>query len=246
MSTDLEHSTEYQLVALDRPQLEAAQAQMIDWANARRDQVDVDLDVEGTAMDLAAKHGFTTSPFERRMNLLARQRTFYEKILAALKAGYAIIPNFQMNVFAIRTKAKAPRGRVEEGNWQTNRFTQRAQLLPQGHGTYVSPLPDVVTDSHKEKDAAGKEVTKWQQWPDSEFNEVEFPIALAKPVLMSRVGEAMALKVFDEIGVAVDTWDRNRGQGHGDPVLLGRLLNPRTNRPSVSFFLGWYFDPSKL
>lgn len=190
------------------------------------------------------KHGFTTSPFERRLNVLGRQRTFYEKILAALKAGYAIIPNFQMNVFAIRTKAKAPRSESRAG--QYNQFPQRAQLLTQGEGAYVSPQPLVVTTKTKDKDGQGRDVERYFQSPDDEFQDVEFPIALAKPQLMSRVGEAMAAKLFDEVGVAVDTWNRNRGGGHGDPVLLGRLLNPRTNRPSVSFFLGWYFDPSKL
>lgn len=247
-ATDLEHSTAYQLVALDRPQLEAAQAKMIEWAKARRDQVDVDWDVENTSLDLAMQHGWLTAPFERRLSKLARQRTFYAKILQALEAGYAIVPNFQMNVFAVRTRWKAPRGSVRSGRYnRPETFAQGAELLEAGDGRYVNPIPDLVTDSYTEKDDKRQTVTKYQQWPGDEFNDVEFPIALAKPQLMTRVGEAMAIKLFDEIGVAVDTWDRSRsGAGRGDPILLGRLLNPRTNRPSVSFFLGWYFDPSKL
>jgi hypothetical protein len=97
------------LVALDRPQLEAAHAKMIAWAKARIEKVDVDLQVEEGARDAAIEHKFVAAPFDRRIKALARSRTFYEKILAAVEAGFVIVPNFAMNVFAIRTKAAKPR-----------------------------------------------------------------------------------------------------------------------------------------
>jgi hypothetical protein len=62
---------------------------------------------------------------------------------------------------------------------------------------------------------------------------------------MQRTAQAMALKVFDEIGVATDTV-RGRSGTRGDPVLIGRILNPNPNKPALSVFLGWYFDPSVL
>lgn len=233
----------YKLVALDRPQLEAAHAKMIDWAKARRDRVDVDLDVEGTALEVAVKNGWLTAPHERRLNVLAKQRTFYDKIIQALEAGFAIVPNFQMDIFAIRTKARSPRGN-RTTSWRHD-FQQSAQLLPAGEGEYQNPRPTVFQETRKESDGKGgaREITEY--WPDDEFTDVAFPVALAKPALMSRVGEAMALKLFDEIGVAMDAGTRPTFR-RGDPILLGRLVNPRSGRPSLTFFLGWYFDPSRL
>lgn len=224
------------LVALDRPQLEAAHAKMIEWAKARRDKVDVDVDVESTNLDLAAQNGWLTQPFERRLNALARQRTFYDKIVAALEAGYAIVPNFPMDIFAIRTKAKETKGNPQKGSY--NRFIQSAQLLPVGDGRYVDPAPHVITQAETTKNAKGEDVKQNIQWPADEFDEVGFPVALARPELMTRVGHAMASKIFDQVGVVDDR--------SGDPVIVGRILNPRNSRPNISFFLGWHFDPSRL
>lgn len=232
------------LVALDRPQLEAAHAKMIEWAKARRDKVDVDVDVESTNMDVAARNGWVTQPFARRLNALARQRTFYNKILAALEAGYAIVPNFGMNLFAIRTDAKAPRHQQREGRW--GGFTEPSRMLPAGEGRYVNPVPGIVIEKEQGKDAKGNDVVKYEMWTADEFSDLEFPIALAQPELMSRVGQAMALKLFDEIGVAADQGSSIGGGNRGDPIFLGRLLNPRQGRPALTFFIGWYFDPSRL
>jgi hypothetical protein len=242
-SIALQPNESLHLVALDRPQLESAHAQMIAWAKARRDKVDVDVDVESTSLDVAARNGWLTTPFTRRLNALARQRTFYDKIIAALEAGFAIVPNFAMNVFAIRTNAAAPRQETRDGRW--NRFVQPAQLLAVGEGRYVNPEPLIVTDEQKRTNGQGNEVSTFSQWPHDEFEDVEFPLVLARPELMTSVGEAMARKLFDEIGVAVDAPGRASG-GRGDPILLGRLLNPRRSAPALTFFLGWYFDPSRL
>lgn len=228
--------TPLHLVALDTLQLQGAHTQMLAFVRARRDKIDVDIDVESAALDAAARSGFTTAPFERRINALAKQSIFYEKIQAGVEAGYVIVPNFDMDVFAIRTTAKSPRQTIRTGRW--NRFVEPAKLLEPGDGSYVNPMPRIVT--HESPDADGK--VHPTQRPDDEFLELEFPIALARPEIITRAGEAMARKLFDEIGFAQDSTARR----NGDPILLGRLLNPRKNRPAVTFFLGWYFDPSVL
>jgi hypothetical protein len=231
------------LVALDRPQLEEAHAKMIAWAKARLEKVEVDADVEGTAMDLASRNGWATAAFSRRLNVIARQRVFYTKILAAVEAGFAIVPNFAMNVFAIRTKATAPRS--DESTWRSSRFAQSAQQLPQGEGEYRNPLPVVFQRTDEKPDGKGGQKTEIVYFPEEFRDDVEFPIALARPELMTRTGQAMAMKLFDEIGVAVDAGS-TVGGGRGDPIIIGRLLNPRKNAPALSFFIGWYFDPSRL
>jgi hypothetical protein len=231
------------LVALDRPQLEAAHSKMIEWAKARLETIDVDADVETTNLDIAQKNGWLTTPFERRLNVINRQRTFYTKILTALEAGFAIVPNFAMNIFAIRTDAKTPRGTATTRTWA--RFVQSAKLLPAGEGKYLSPLPTVQRETNSVPDGKGGTTSETLAWPD-EFTDVEFPIMMARPELMTRAGEAMAKKIFDEIGIAADAGVAIGGATRADPIILGRIRNPRQGRPALTFFIGWYFDPSRL
>jgi hypothetical protein len=231
------------LVALDRPQLEDAHAKMTAWVVARIDRIDHELDVEGAALDAAARSGFATSPFERRLNQLARQRTFFEKIRVAVEAGYAIVPNFPMTIFAIRTKAKTLKGAHTTSAW--NRQEQSAQLLGQGDGEYRSPLPVIDSYTNSEPDGKGgtKQVTNY--YPSEWADEIEFPLALARPEIMDKTRAAMTMKLFDEIGVADDRSGQASG-GRGDPVIIGRIRNPRRGGPALSFFIAWYFDPSHL
>jgi hypothetical protein len=139
-------------------------------------------------------------------------------------------------VFAIRTSARRPRGGVVESTW--NRFVQEAQLLPVGEGEYVNPNPIVYQQQHERPNAKGEKVTVTTRWP-TEYRDITFPVAIARPEILTQAGQAMALKVFDEVGVAVNT---RRWSGKSDPILLGHLRNPVRGRPGVTCFLGWYFD----
>lgn len=229
----------HHLVALNQPQLQAAHAQMLGYIRQMIAETRSESVGERANLATAREQGWATAPFERRVRTLGRSLLFYEKLEAALEAGFVLVPNFQMDVFAIRTDAINPRGTVQPGRW--NRFVQNAQLLPPGEGRYVGPLPAVEEDvSEVFQGETRKEVVR--QWP-SEFLEVAFPLALARPEIVTRAGEVMAMKLFDEIGLA-----RNADQGgaRGDPILLGHLRNPRRMRQGATFFLGWYFDPRVL
>lgn len=232
-----------QLVAMNRLDLEAAHAKMTEWTRARLDKVAVDLDVEITNQRIAAENNWLTAPFDRRIATLKRQAIFYEKIIAALDAGFAIVPNFGMNLFAIRTASGVPRGGASANRWE--RFVQPAQLLRVGEGEYRNPEPEVYQRQIQKPDGKGGTTPDREYFPN-EFTDLEFPLALAQPALMTSVGKAMALKLFDEIGVAADLGSRIGGGTRGDPIFLGRLLNPRKGRPALTFFIGWYFDPSRL
>jgi hypothetical protein len=239
-AVEIQHPTGYQLVATDQAQMQAAHGHMIDWARAKQLECDRELSEERANLSIAEDRKWATAAFKRRISMLEKRRVFYEKIEIALNAGYVIVPNFEMDIFAIRTVAYTPRGGVRSGSF--NNFDQEAQRLPAGEGEYRNPKPVVLEEREKVKDEKG-ERTLVTQWP-SEFQDVDFPIALAKPVLMSRTAEAMAAKVFDEVGVARDTqW---RGSRRGDPIILGRIRNPRPNRPDMTFFVGWFFDPTNV
>jgi hypothetical protein len=235
-------STGFELIATDRPQLEAAHARMIEWAQQQIARCRAEQKEEKDAFTIAKAQGWAHERFRRRVAAFDQRITFYEKIEQALRAGYVIVPNLQMTVFAIRTEAKTPRGNARSGRYNT--FTQSPQLLAAGDGRYVDPNPFVHTEESTRLAEKGGVVTEITQWPTGLDDEIPFPIALAKPELMERTAEAMGRLLFDEIGVAEDTW--NGGTGKPDPIILGRLRNPRRNAPAISFFIGWYFDPSRL
>jgi hypothetical protein len=237
----------YQLVAVDQGQLNAAHQKMIAWASERQATCAADLAEREEALRIAERRQWDTSALKRRISELQKRHTFYAKIEAALRAGYAIVPNFEMDVFAIRTTRRVPPGGwTPVGSWENREFRQEPMLLPAGEGEYKNPLPDTQRTIEQSKDEKGNAVQKHYQMP-TEFTDIEFPIALAKPVLMEATQHAMALQVFDEIGVAVDSGrERWRGNRRGDPIILGRIRNPRKNHPDISLFLGWYFDPSNL
>ena len=82
------------------------------------------------------------------------------------------------------------------------------------------------------------------------FEDVEFPLDLAKPELMRITSEAMALKLFDEIGVLRVQRD-DTAVAKGDPVILGRIIHPvgrdyNSARTRLTFFIGWYVDTRDL
>jgi hypothetical protein len=49
-------------------------------------------------------------------------------------------------------------------------------------------------------------------------------------------------RIFDEMGIVVD----QRKMRNGDPIIVGRILNPRRNRPDLSFFVCWALDSSVI
>lgn len=231
----------YHLVAQNQEQLAAAHGGMLAWARNAQDLVEGEIEGEQANLEAAIAANFKTAPFENRINRLARRKIFYHKLEEALLAGFVLVPNFPMNTFAVRTKAKHPHGRQRDGLGHGH---QQPQLADVGEGEYRNPVPLLET-STETRAKLGDPTKTYEQvvsWPSDWQEEIDFPLAIARPELMQRTASTMAKKLFDEIGVAVDSnWSTR-----GDPILLGRIRNPRPGRPSVTFFLGWYFDPSRL
>lgn len=244
----------YHALATDEAGLRTAQLKMVTWANTQIHACEHELHEEETALGVAKKNGWATKRYQTNANMLRRRVEFYEKLLNALEAGFVIVPNFEMDVFAIRVpdESKPPWQRLLVESWRQKpspsdreAFRVAPSRLESGEGKYVNPIPTVWRASFN-KTADGKEVQHYFQ-SASEWSAINFPAALARPVLMERVSAAMMPSVFDEIGVAVDSRRETTGSMRkGDPILLGRVRNPRPNRADVTFFLGWYFDPSEI
>jgi hypothetical protein len=232
----------HDFVALSPAEMTTAHDGMRRWAESKVREMKAEVKEFQEEAAIARENKWRSGGFERHAKIAQSRLRFYQKIIDALNAGYIVVPNFAMTAFAIRTAAEAPRGGNETYTWSVPRFEQQAQPLPSGEGRYVNPVPSKETwQVQGAPDKEGKPTTHNLASPD-DYVDVVFPLAVAKPQIMAAAGQAMALKVFDEIGMT-DEWHNSR---RGDPIVLGRLLNPRRNSPSVTFFIGWYFDARRI
>ena len=193
------------LIATTPHAMAGAHDQMVDWCRAKIEETEEERRELESAREIAERSNWATGTYKRRLKIAEKRIGFYRKMKAALEAGYYIVPNFIMDAFAIRTDAKRPRGR---SGHRYERFEQHPKLLAQGEGRYVSPFPSrelyaVEVDDQERQRAAPKA-----------FVIPDFPVMLAKPTVMAATKRAMALQLFDEVGVS---WDY---AGAADPMLL--------------------------
>lgn len=190
-----------------------------------------------------AKRGkYQTTRWQRQV-LLARNRViYYEKILAALEAGYYIVPNFpNVDTLVIRTKREQPPGQRLESNWRTPPVPAvKADSLSIGMGHYVNPEPVVSTWTGVKKDSDGKEV-KMYYASASGFADVDFPFSVVRPQILKDFNHALELRLFDEIGVLPA---RRR---KGDPMVIGTIKRREGyTEHEVSFLISWWVDTRDL
>lgn len=170
---------------------------------------------------------------------------YYEKLLAALEAGFFIVPPMDMTVFAIRTDSKKPAHyrKYLQVSAQGN-FEQDKKVLPAGSGDYKNPQPLIRGDYSKDWKDETTGIVKLPFWADA-WESVEFPITMLKPKIMEATDRAMALKIFDEIGVLPQDFRRNP-----DPVIMGRIYEPKrhqTYTPKViTFMIAWHLNTKDL
>lgn len=209
-----------------------AQNQLISWC-AKKIVLCSDECVElAAAHDRAVKMKWKSEPLHR-LHLQAKKRVvYYEKVKAALEAGYYIVPNFPIDMFAIRTKKK-PTG-YSNNYWALHR--QDAQELPIGEGEYKNPFPIRSISSYKDSNNDTHHDNYAEGWDD-----LEFPITMAKPNIMDVSSRAMALKIFDQIGILPSARKKE------DPVIIGQVKLKNGSRTKlVSFMIAWHLDTSMI
>ena len=203
-------------------------------------QCDTESGELGDAAGVAATNGWKFDTLERHSKLAKQRGDFYRKVLAAVEAGYTIVPNFPIDLFAIRVRRTSPHRETSTSYSRDHAIRssreQEPQILEAGEGRYVSPLTSGNVSQYQEQTTQGKEITKYSYSP-TDFQEIAFPIEAARPEVMSAAAEAMALKCFDAIGICPQM--RN-----GDPLIIGQILS-RTrgfSRKTVSFLIAWHLD----
>lgn len=213
------------LYALDPAGVQSEHLRLADWFRAKLAEVETELKDAEALANVAAKTKWNVSAGARAVNASAKRADFYRKCIAAIEAGYLIVPNMPCETLAIRTARRQPGKAIRE---YRSSVTEKAPGLPAGAGEYRSPEPTVETWDVETQNSRGEKVTKWQYQAD-QWRDPVMPVEFVKAEIIREADRAMALKVFDEIGMVRD--------GARDPILLGRILNG-TKRPA-SFFIGW-------
>jgi len=221
------------LVAVTPTDLVPAQQGLLEWIGQRLTAIVAEFSEAEKELEYARSHKWRTSALTANLNKIAKRQTFYEKLKAAVAAGYVIMPALPMNVIAIRTRAKNPRD-TQGPAWSS--FEQLAQALPEGAGEYKNPMPTKDSFTEEEKNHKGETVSKEVYFPVAFEDEFAMPVELCKPTLLERTSTAMALKIFDEIGIVRDDHRYNR---RGDPVVCGTVIDPTRRGRRFAFFIAW-------
>lgn len=246
-NTDLitQHGDNLEVSAFTPHEMLNANQALIAWCEQKIAAVKSEASELLAAFKQAVEKKWKSSTLKRHADLAAKRVTFYEKIKVALEEGFYIVPNFPVDLFAIRTERAFPARKLVIGTYKASgwHFKQPAQLLPAGEGEYkpTDPLVTTSVDTHKEGD---KTVTKYIEQA-TEWGDIEFPVQMAKPKIMEAVSRAMALKIFDQFGLFSQT--------AGDPIIVGEIIDPRSagyqahnNKRRVSFIIAWRLDTKDL
>jgi hypothetical protein len=235
------------LVARNPAEMSASLIHLTDWFTQKVAQCRQEYAELSTARDVAKRSKWNYKALANQAVRAGQRVMFYEKCLAATVAGYTIIPNIPVDVFAIRVNRDTPAQRTVENETASPHYwdgptlrDENCQLLPVGDGSYKSPSQIVETDRY-EKAVDGKTITVRSIWP-TDYMGIEFPIIASIPEVMTTTQLAMTKGIFDEIGVSP------RNVRKGDPLIVGRILMPKVgySQKTVSFLIAWYLDMRTL
>jgi len=249
MSQELVPTTGMELEVSATTPLEMSQAQdsLIAWCERKVASMKHEAAELAENLAIAIKNKWKTDTLRRHSALATKRVTFYEKIKSALEAGYCIVPNFPVTLFAIRTDKTKPAAMftcTEHYGKPHYSKTQEAKLLAAGEGEYQNPDP-VVEEVHTDSVTDERKNTK-QVWTSQAvgWDEIGFPINMAKPKLMLATERAMAEKIFDELGILPDPRPKK------DPMILGRIIDPTPTGygPSrvITFVIAWHLNVRDL
>lgn len=219
------------LVVVARNSSEMAQAQqhLVGWVTWKIECEKALLSEADAKLTKAKDMKQRTTTYANRVMVARGSVSFYEKIKFALEAGYCIVPNFPIELLAIRTTKKQPTLRSH-----TNE--QKAMTLPAGEGRYVDPIPKMSIRTETD----GEE-SKRVRYADH-FREVTFPASLARIEILEDLDRAQQLKIFDAIGILPST------RRKPDPMLVGQISHRRGpySVKTVSFLIAWWIDTTTL
>lgn len=225
---------EQALVALTPAEMVPAQQHLLDWCGRKIATLKVEQKELEEHAHIARANGWKLSALTAALNRTARRITYYENMRVAVGEGFLMVPNMPIDVLAVRVNREKPPETISNSSWGFEATPQAN--LPAGEGRYVDDQVVYRDESHTTM-VNGKEQLV-RRFVADDYDEVDLPFRGVKPVVLDATARAMALKVFDRIGVV-----RNGGR---DPIIVGQLLDPRGNRRMATFFIAWYVNTADL
>lgn len=259
---------ETHIVATDPVEMKAAQDDVRAWAEQKLAVIERDITEANAALNEARKNGWATSALTSARNRAVDDETFYNKILAAVESGYTIIPDFPIQVFAVRQHEQdRPRSITYQGSVSAS-DTGLAQPIesdcpPAGAGEYRNPQPWISSTARENKSPGAQERGEPRYYTSvyrsgGPIGPIIVPPNVARSTIMKSIAGVMKEKVFDQVGVChpviadvataarrVDT----RARRAGDPLVIGQVLRKRVGggpQKCVNFIIAWYLNLDEL
>lgn len=230
------------LVAISPAELVPVQGQIVGWCRAKILALAEELKEHRADLKQAQTMHWKRSGWVKAIGRTKRRMIYYAKLQAALKAGYLIVPNFNVDILAVRVDRVFPK---RETNCRG--ITTTPEVLPPGQGRYVDDKLIVRDTSYDYKKVDGTTGHRTQFTAEAYDDEIDFPGLLIKPQVLAATDRAMAMNLFDRIGVVRGTGKRS------DPIVVGQIIHADEthvrvwNSPKcVSFFIAWYLNTADL
>jgi hypothetical protein len=256
---------ETHLVATSPAEMAASREDMKAWLESRLTVIERDIVEANAALNEARRNGWATAALTSARNRAVDEETFYNKILMAVEAGHTIIPDFPIQIFAVR------RGKPDTRASQTfigsvqgkDTFIGEpvdADCAPAGVGEYRNPQRQVWDRTWENKAPGAQERNEPRYYTQASHSgypagPISFPSMTARSPIMRATAAAMKDKVFDQIGVChpsitvgterrVDTFTGRAG----DPIVIGQILRKKigSKQKCVSFIIAWYLNLDEL
>lgn len=227
-----------QLIALGPHQLADAQTKLIAWCENKLDELKSELATAHGVVEALRTANMSDARGRRIVTGINKRSTFYEKLKAALEAGYYILPPIPHQTFAIRSKHDTPPPNRQIGTtWKADEPTP--PVLPVGEGEYHNATVerervDYVNEKNQQGQVVQKAVYQNVAWKD-----IEFPFFPVKPEIIAATGKALERKIFDWLGVAPN-------YRAVDPMIIGCIRHWKPHMEPVHFFVAWWLDTDTL
>ena len=225
------------------------QLALLDFVRKKKASVEGELSERQEALAYAKKQKWQTTALARIVRQTKASVGYYEKVAAALEAGYVVMPPIDCEVFAVRIgdNASLPKDYTRKNpsswHWPSGDIGAAQTDVPLlGEGGYVAPETKFKVTYFKQAittNGKTEEVPFRTTSPREFISEIPFPLIVAKARLMDATQQAMALRAFDDIAISP-----SRGLRKADPIIMGRIH--RRNRQPLCFMIAWYVNPEDI
>jgi hypothetical protein len=225
------------LIALTPGDMPEQQRKLSAWCERKIALVERELGTWAALQEEAIQGGFKHASYTAGCNRTAKRIDYYKKIKAAVDAGYLIVPNMPTVTFAVRVKRAKPPRHETGSEWSAAHAA--AELLPAGEGRYVDEKNYTESETLPDTNYKGEPIEKVRFFATAFDEDVDFPLQGVMPEVLRATSRAMALRLFDQLGVV-------QNSGGRDPIVVGQLLDPRGNRRLTTFFVAWWLNTATL